>query len=435
MKKFSIIFTAIIFIIILFTTLSAEAATYQVQRGDSLWKISNQFDIPIQIIIEKNEISNPTDLYVGQRLIITSSSKSITINFGTNSQNTASSTTYYVRSGDTLWKLAQKFNTNVEKLKKLNTNIADDYRLEIGQRLIIPAENSSEIVIDEQYNDNNYNPGNNNDNSNNKYYTYYTIKPGDILWNIARKYNTSVDKLVELNKIKNSYDLYVGRRLLVEVEEDKGGTVVDRPNLNRPDYSNYNFTPYYFHNMAEGETLWGIADYYGVRVSTVIAENDITDINQLKTGDLIIIPLKNSNKYSYLKKMSNKVKNYYRVNSNENLAGIAEYYGLSEIGLRTINNISPDREARLGQRLLMPVNPTFFKKHELYTVKENNKPLHEIAYEKSLSIRSILRANYMKDVNAKFSAGTLLLIPLDTDSKANWIDYKDGKPVNSLFSN
>ncbi|MGM0410881.1 MAG: LysM peptidoglycan-binding domain-containing protein [Bacillota bacterium] len=355
MKKYSIILFALISIFIFsFTTAASE---YKVKPGDSLWKISNKYDIPIKIIIEKNDINNATKLYVGQKLIISSSNQTITINFDNeySTQNNLSYKKYQVRSGDTLWKLAQKFNTTIERLKELNQNIGDNYQLQVGQKIIIGQKND-EIIITE--------PENNNSTTNTN-----------------------------------------------------------------------NFRSYYFHELKEGETLWEIADHYGVRVSEIINENDIIDLKELETGDLLIIPLRNSSKFSYLKNLSSKVNNYYRVKSNESIADIAEFYNLSEKGIKMINNISENKEARIGQLLVMPVNPAFFLKHEIYTVKTNDKALHEIAYEKGLSIRSILRANYLKDVNAKFNKGKVLLIPLDSDSKATWIDYKDGKPVNSLFSN
>ncbi|MFW6306552.1 MAG: LysM peptidoglycan-binding domain-containing protein, partial [Bacillota bacterium] len=125
--------------------------------------------------------------------------------------------------------------------------------------------------------------------------------------------------------------------------------------------------------------------------------------------------------------------NYYRVLRNDTLADIAEYYNIPEEGIRAINQLSKDEEVYTGQRLLMPVNPALFKKHEIYKVKENSQYIFDIAYNYGISIKSILKANYLKNQNTKFEKGTILLVPEDEGSQATWIDYENGKPVNSWF--
>ncbi len=185
----------------------------------------------------------------------------------------------------------------------------------------------------------------------------YQVRTGDSLWKIAQMYNTTVEKLVELNNLKN-YQLYIGQKLII---------------------SKYN---------SGNNTEW---KYKGLNRS-------------------------------------------YRVRSNETLEEIAEYFKVSETTLRVLNNLRYNEDVYTGQQLSMPFSPAFSNKHEIYTVRTNNLPVHEIAYQKGVSIRAILQANYMRDINAKFKAGTTLIIPLDQGSKAVWIDYKDGKPVNSLFS-
>lgn len=82
----------------------------------------------------------------------------------------------------------------------------------------------------------------------------------------------------------------------------------------------------------------------------------------------------------------------------------------------------------------MPVNPALFVKHKIYKVKAGGEYVFDIAYDNGISIKSILKANYLRNQNAKFEEGTILLIPLDDKSKTTWIDYENGKPVNSWFN-
>lgn len=79
---------------------------------------------------------------------------------------------YIVRAGDSLWLIAQKYNTTVNAIK-LQNGLTNDM-LSIGQVLIIPAPQSTSAIR-------------------------YTVRAGDSLWLIAQKYNTTVNAIKSLN--------------------------------------------------------------------------------------------------------------------------------------------------------------------------------------------------------------------------------------------
>ena len=79
---------------------------------------------------------------------------------------------YVVKAGDSLWLIAQRFGTTVEAIKRLNGFTTD--LLNIGQVLKIPASQSGS-------------------------YIEYTVRPGDTLWLLSRRYNTTVDAIKKLN--------------------------------------------------------------------------------------------------------------------------------------------------------------------------------------------------------------------------------------------
>jgi peptidoglycan endopeptidase LytF len=106
--------------------IAPSTVTYVVQRGDSLWTIAQEFGTTPDEIKRLNKLTSNI-LTIGQELIVP-----------VKEEGTAPpATTYTVKSGDSLWTIAQKFDTNVNELKKLN-NLSTDL-LHIGQEIIVPA--------------------------------------------------------------------------------------------------------------------------------------------------------------------------------------------------------------------------------------------------------------------------------------------------------
>jgi LysM repeat protein len=411
-KSFIFIGFLIVFILILSFQDVQAYENYFVRKGDTIWEISRTYGVPVEIILNNNNISNPSRVYIGQRLIISRDNDKISITINpesTNNKKDVDYINYTVKPGDSLWKIANENNISIQELMNCN-NIYNNYNLYIGQKILIPVKADNIDTVENNY-------------------IYYTVKAGDILWNIAQKYNTTVKRLVELNNIKNAYDLYVGRRLLVAVNDSSYNN--NEQNQSGDVQQNPNYRPYYIYKVKEGDKIWEIADKFGIKVSDLINFNNIVDLNDFNTDQVLIIPLEKSSKYMYLKKASLQLNNYYRVRSGENILSIAEYFNIPEEGLRTINNLKKDKEVYTGQLLLMPISPALFIEHELYRVKNEGEYIFDIAFNKGVSIKSILKANYMKDPNAKLDAGTIIIIALDEDSKTKWIEYENGKPKNS----
>lgn len=94
---------------------------------------------------------------------------------------------YTVRSGDTLWILAQRYGTTVDTIKRLNGLTSDILR--IGQVLRIPTSTSYP-------------------------YFEYTVRSGDTLWLLSRRFGTTVDAIKSLNGL-TSDALSIGQVLLI----------------------------------------------------------------------------------------------------------------------------------------------------------------------------------------------------------------------------
>ena len=95
-----------------------EYDTYIVKKGDSLWAISKEYNIPLNELIKINSLTDLT-LQINQELLVPKTNKNI----------------YIVEAGDTLWSIARKNNINVDELKTIN-NLTSNL-ISVGQELII----------------------------------------------------------------------------------------------------------------------------------------------------------------------------------------------------------------------------------------------------------------------------------------------------------
>ncbi|WP_261810225.1 LysM peptidoglycan-binding domain-containing protein [Levilactobacillus humaensis] len=104
-------------------TITANADTVQVKSGDTVWALSQKLGVSIQDLEKQNSIDSSTDMiFVGQKLQVKSSQSKQTIT---------------VKSGDTLWDLAQAYHVSVAQLQAANHLSGD--MLSVGQQLTLPT--------------------------------------------------------------------------------------------------------------------------------------------------------------------------------------------------------------------------------------------------------------------------------------------------------
>lgn len=272
--------------------------TYVVQMGDTLYGIGKQFGITVEELKLENDLTNNT-ISVGQVLRI---------------PTTATTSLYIVKRGDTLYSIANKYNVSVNELMRINnlksTNLA------IGQQLRIPINGV---------------PSTSN-------YIIYTVKVGDSLYSIAKKYNVSVDTLINENSLVST-TLAIGQKLKIPVE-DQGD-------------NDYQYMTYI---VQSGDSLYKIAKNYGMTVGQLMEINNLETTN-LSIGQVLKvlstggsssgIPLGSSCYGSDYKEPSWET---YTVKSGDNLYNIARKYGVSVDYLMEINDLSTN-SLSIGQVL------------------------------------------------------------------------------------
>jgi len=163
---------------------------YTVKRGDTLLKIAREYDTTVEHLVDVNNIRNPNLIFTGQIL-------EIPILNNNNNTNVASSisTEYTVKRGDNLYNISRRFGTTINSIVNLN-NISNPNLIYPGQRLLIRR--------DVRANDT-HAAGS----------TFYRVGRGDNLTYIARRYHTTVAKIVQLNNITNPNLIFPGQILRI----------------------------------------------------------------------------------------------------------------------------------------------------------------------------------------------------------------------------
>ena len=268
--------------------------TYVVQQGDTLYGISRQFNTSAQKIRELNNLTS--DIIVpNQVLIISSNSDS----------NPSECVVYTVKKGDSLYSIAQKYDSTADAIKRYN-NLSSN-TLAIGQKLKIPC-----------YMD---------DNSDN--YVNYTVKKGDSLYSIAKKFGTTFDEIKSDNNLKTN-NLAIGD--VLKVKDNTSVSVIEEcygEDFTVPlDYINY--------VVQKGDNLYSIAKKYNTTVNDILQLNNLTS-NALSIGQSIRIP-------TTVKK--------YIVKKGDNLYSIAREYNTTVSEIKRKNNLSSNA-LKIGQDLLV----------------------------------------------------------------------------------
>lgn len=159
---------------------------------------------------------------------------------------------YKVQRGDTLWEIAQRFNTSVNHLAQIN-NIKNPNLIYVGEILTVSCNHNL------------------NNNSSNQITVNYKVQKGDTLSELAIKYNTTVLSIVNLNNIRNPNLIYIGQNLKIMTNDS--------------DIQNQN--SYYIVNA--GNTLWGIARKYNTTVANLVRLNGIRNPNLIYAGEKLRI--------------------------------------------------------------------------------------------------------------------------------------------------
>ena len=163
--------------------------------------------------------------------------------------------THKVSRGDSLWKIADEFDTEVNVLKKVNylsSNV-----LSLDQELLIPLSNDQNQTFIP--------------------YQAHIISEGDTLWNLGIQYNISPAEIAKTNGLRMDSPLRIGKELNI-----------GNKNIYRTINSKKRTILY---SVKQGDSLYRIADIFNIEISDIKKINILPN-NEIKPGQVLKIVIK-----------------------------------------------------------------------------------------------------------------------------------------------
>lgn len=140
----------------------------------------------------------------------------------------------------------------------------------------------------------------------------HIVNRGDTLWQIANRYNMTVNAIQQINQLPNPNQLLIGQALIIP-------------------------TPVTSHIVKSGESLWTIARDYGVTVNSILQMNSIPNSNLLNVGETLFIP-----------------PIIHTIQPGQTLTQIGNIYGVSVQTIINANQIQNPNLIYPGTQLIIP---------------------------------------------------------------------------------
>lgn len=308
---------------------------YTIRRGDNLGAIARKFGVPIEPIRTVNRLKG-NRIVAGKHLFIPIPAK------GADEQilkkleykedeaekivesADKNKIRYMVKQGDTLWRLSELFSVTVEDIRRWN-NLSDNAAIRAGQILTI-YRTSKNGSVSEPVSENGM----------------YEVKRGDTPSSIARQFNISIDKLIELNDLDPQKPvIFAGKKLVVAEKQESRQVQNPLPESPRKervpaDTISGNYIRY---EVSKGDNLYRISQNFSIPLESLLSANNLDENAVIRVGDILLVPRTGDNKNE-----RNEVQQvlFYRVKEGDNLWRIATSHGVPVEKLYEYNGLSPD---------------------------------------------------------------------------------------------
>jgi len=173
---------------------------------------------------------------------------------------------YTIKSGDTLFLLAQRYNTTVEAIMRINPGINPN-NLQIGQMICIPS--AVGVPTPPTPSVPTLPPCTNG--------FYYTIRAGDTLFLLSQQFGVSVEAIMRANPGINPNNLQIGQTICIPRAITPTPPIPACPNG-------------FYYSIRPGDTYFGISRQFGVSIDALIRANPGVNPDNLQVGQIICVP-------------------------------------------------------------------------------------------------------------------------------------------------
>lgn len=394
-------------------------STYKVKAGDTLGHIARAEGIALSNLLKWNGLKASSTIYPGDVLKLGASGSPSEIS---STSATSSSSSYTVKTGDTLSGIAAKQGMSLSTLLSSN-GLSMSSIIYPGQNLKLSGSSSSSSASTASSSSS---PSSSNDT--------YKVKSGDTLSGIAASQNVSLSTLLKANGITASTVIYPGQQLKLS------GTASSSVSTASTSGSSSSYT------VKAGDTLSGIAAQNNVSLSTVLKANNISLSSRIFPGQTIKLSGSSSSSSSSVSTASSSGSSSsggtYKVKSGDTLSGIAAKQGVSVSTLRSANSLSGDN-IYAGQSLKLSgssassgsssgSSSTSSTAASTYKVKSGDT-ISGIASRNSVSLQQLLDANGMKSTDIIRAGQTLKLSGSGSSSTSTASSGNDEQLVGDTF--
>ena len=217
-----------------------EVIEYHVERGDNISTIAKTFGVRSDLIADANSLRNPNLIRPGQKLYIPAAAGTVIA---------SGLSEHTVRRGESLSRIARRHGVTVAKLKALNGLRGDLIRpgqkLRIKPKTVLAVRQRSAPKLQ----------------SDEGTTTTHKVQRGDSLWEISRRFDVTVSDLEDWNQLQSS-KIFPGQKLVVGHQ--------------KADFRLY--------KVVNGDTLYSIAQRFGVKVEEIARTNNMSSSSTLLAG-------------------------------------------------------------------------------------------------------------------------------------------------------